>query len=99
MNPQIGFLLNKSLESLRYSNLESAELYLRQALRLQSSNPHVLRLLGVIAAQRRQYSDALQYLNNSLKALPKNSLALSNLGKFFLSLKNIAKLLMLMISQ
>ncbi|MBU3567574.1 tetratricopeptide repeat protein [Polynucleobacter alcilacus] len=87
MNPQLGFLLNKSLESLRNLNLESAELYLKQALRLQSNNPHVLRLLGVIAAQRRQYSDALQFLNSSLKVLPKNSLALSNLGNVFLDLK------------
>jgi len=87
MNPQIGFLLNKSLESLRNSNLESAELYLRQALRLQPSNPHVLRLLGVIFAQRKQYLEALNYLNDSIKALPKNSLALSNLGNIFLELK------------
>ena len=86
MNPQIGFLLNKSLESLRNSNLESAELYLKQALRLQPSNPHVLRLLGVISAQRRQYSNALEYLKNSLKALPKNALALSNLGNVYLEL-------------
>ena len=93
MNPQIGFLLNKSLEALRSSNLESAELYLKQALRLQSSNPHVLRLLGVIAAQRRQYSDALKYLNDSLKALPKNSLALSNLGNVFLELKDYSNAL------
>ena len=87
MNPQIGFLLNKSLESLRNSNLESAELYLKQAIRLQSTNPHVLRLLGVISAQRKQYSEALNYFNNSLKSLPKNSLALSNLGNVFLELK------------
>jgi predicted O-linked N-acetylglucosamine transferase (SPINDLY family) len=87
MNPQIAFLLNKSLESLRNSNLESAELFLKQALRLQSNNPHVLRLLGVISAQRKQYSDAIKYLSNSLKALPKNSLALSNLGNVFLELK------------
>jgi predicted O-linked N-acetylglucosamine transferase (SPINDLY family) len=87
MNPQIGFLLNKSLESLRNSNLESAELYLKQALRIQSTNPHVLRLLGVISAQRKQYSEALNYFNNSLKVLPKNSLALSNLGSVFHELK------------
>jgi predicted O-linked N-acetylglucosamine transferase (SPINDLY family) len=87
MNPQIGFLLNKALESLRNLNLESAELYLKQALRLESRNPHVLRLLGVISAKRRQYSDALKYLNSSLKNLPKNSLALSNLGNVFLELK------------
>jgi protein O-GlcNAc transferase len=87
MNPQIGFLLNKALESLRNSNLESAGLYLKQALRLQSNNPHALRLLGVIAAQRKQYSEALNYLNNSLKALPKNALALSNLGNVYFELK------------
>jgi predicted TPR repeat methyltransferase len=87
MNPQVGFLLNKSLESLRNSNLESAELYLKQALKIQSNNPHVLRLLGVVYAQRREYSDALEYLNDSLKALPKNSLALSNLGNVYLGLK------------
>lgn len=87
MNPQIGFLLNKSLESLRNSNLESAELYLKQALRLQSNNPHVLRLLGVISAQSGRHSEALKYLYDSLKVLPKNSLALSNLGNVFLALK------------
>ncbi len=58
-----------------------------QALRLQPNNPHVLRLLGVVSAQRKQYSDAIKYLSNSLKALPKNSLALSNLGNVFLELK------------
>jgi len=87
MNPQIGFLLSKSLESLRNMNVDSAELYLKQAIRLQSNNPHVLRLLGVIAAQRRQYSEAKKYLINSLKALPKNSLALANLGNVFFELK------------
>jgi len=88
MHPQISFLLNKSLEALRSSNLESAELYLKQAIRLQSTNPHVLRLLGVISAQRSQYSVALNYLNDSLKYLPKNSLALSNLGNVFLELED-----------
>jgi len=87
MNAQIGFLLSKALESLRNSNLELAELYLRQALRSQSKNPHVLRLLGVIAAQRKQYSEALKYLNTSLKALPKNALTLSNLGNVYFELK------------
>ena len=93
MNPQIGFLLNQSLESLRNSNLESADLYLKQALRLQSDNPHVLRLLGIIYAQRRQYSEALKYLNDSLKALPKNALTLSNLGNVFLELKDYSNAL------
>jgi Flp pilus assembly protein TadD len=87
MNPQLSFLLNKSLESLRNSNLESAELYLKQALKLEANNPHVLRLLGVISAQWGKYSEALKYLKASLKALPKSSLALSNLGNVYLELK------------
>ena len=87
MNPQIGFLLNKALECLRNSNLDSAELYLKQSLRLQSTNPHALRLLGVIAAQRAQYFEAQNYLNKSLNALPKNALALSNLGNVYFELK------------
>jgi predicted O-linked N-acetylglucosamine transferase (SPINDLY family) len=93
MNPQIVFLLNKSLESLRNSNLESAELYLKQALRMQPTNPHVLRLLGVVFAQRKQYPEALKYFNDSLKALPKNALALSNLGNVFLELKEYSNAL------
>ena len=91
MNPQIGFLLNKSLEALRSANLELAELYLKQAKALQATNPHVLRLLGVIYAQRMQYSDALKYFNDSLKALPKNPIALSNLGNVYLQLKDYSK--------
>jgi predicted O-linked N-acetylglucosamine transferase (SPINDLY family) len=93
MNPQIGFLLNKSLEALRSSNLDLAELYLKQAKSLQASNPHVLRLLGVIYAQRMQYTEALKYFNDSLKALPKNALALSNLGNVLLQLKEYNKAL------
>ena len=93
MNPQIGFLLNKSLEALRGSNLDLAELYLKQAKSLQASNPHVLRLLGVIYAQRMQYTEALKYFNDSLKALPKNALALSNLGNVLLQLKEYNKAL------
>jgi predicted O-linked N-acetylglucosamine transferase (SPINDLY family) len=93
MNPQVGFLLNKSLESIRRSNLESAELFLKQALRLQSNNPHVLRLLGVTAAQKKKYSEALDYLNTSLKYLSKNPLTLSNLGNIFLELKEYSNAL------
>jgi tetratricopeptide (TPR) repeat protein len=70
MNPQIIFLLNKSLEFLKNSNLESAELYLKQVLKLQFNNPHALSLLGVISAQQEKYNEALNYLNDSLKVSP-----------------------------
>ena len=93
MNPQIVFLLNKALESLSNSNLDLAELYLKQAQRLQARNPDVLRFLGVISAQRREYRDAIKYFNDSIKAFPKNSAALSNLGNVFLELKEYGKAL------
>jgi len=86
MNPQIVFFLNKSLESLRNSNLNSAELYLEQAAKLQKNNPHVLRLLGVVYAQKKQPKDALNYLSKSLKFLPNNVLTLSNLGNVYVDL-------------
>ena len=93
MNPQIAFLLNKAVESLKNSNLETAELYLKQTKRLEFNNPHVLRLFGVIFAQRGEYSDALEYLNRSLKILPKNSLTLSNLGIVFFALRQYSNAL------
>ena len=93
MNPQIGFLLNKSIEALQSANLDLAELYLKQAKGFQANNPHVLRLLGVICAQRMQYPEALKYFNESLKALAKNPITLSNLANVYLQLKDYSKAL------
>ena len=91
VNPQIGYLLNKALESLRDSNLELGELYLQQVIKFQKNNTHALRLLGVIAAQRKQYQEAFHYLNSSLDAHPKNSLSWMNLGSLFLCIKEYDK--------
>ena len=91
MNPQIGFLLIKSFEYLQNSNWDTAELYLMQALKLQSNNPHTLGLLAVVNAKREQYQMALEYANKSLKILPKNALTLSNLGNIYLGLKEFEK--------
>ena len=88
MNPQANFLLHKALDYLNSSNLSSADLYLKQALRLQPNNPHILRLLGVIAAQKNDHQEALNYFNSSIKILPKNALTLSNIGNIFLATKN-----------
>jgi len=93
MNPQIILLLNQSLEFLRDSNLESAELCLKQVISLESSNPYALRLLGVISAQRGRYPEALNYLKASLKALPQDSLTLSNLGNVYLEIKEYSNAL------
>ncbi len=88
MNPQINFLLNKAIESLENSSLDSAELYLNQASKLQSNNAHILGLLGIVFAQRGQYVEALQYLKDSLRIFPKNSQTLINLGNVYVSLSD-----------
>ncbi len=86
MDPYLIFLLNKTLESLRDGNLNSADLHIRQAFKLQNNNPHVLRLFGVVCAQKKQYLDALKHLNKSLKILPNNALTHSNLGNVYVEL-------------
>ena len=93
MNPQIGSLLNQVLEALRNSELETAELYLKQALSLESNNPHTLRLLGVVAAQRGQLEQAGIYLSQSLKELPTNAVTHSNLGNVYSKLRKFDKAL------
>jgi predicted O-linked N-acetylglucosamine transferase (SPINDLY family) len=93
MSPQIVFFLNKALECLRNSSLDSAELYLNQAIKLEKNNPHIIRLLGVVFAQRKQYSEALQHINKSILLFPKNALALSNLGNIHLELGEYEKAL------
>jgi len=93
MNSQISILLNKALESLRGSNFESAELYLRQVTQLEPNNPHALRLLGVLYAQKKQYPEAIRYLNAALNSMPNNALVWSNLGNIYLELKELTKAL------
>ncbi len=87
MNIQIDLLLNKSFESLKNSNFELAEIYLKQAVQLQPKNPHILGILGSVLAQCKKYPEALEYLNYSLKIFPKNPEVLSNLGNVFLKLR------------
>lgn len=87
MYSQALFLLQKSYEFIQIGNFETAELYLRQTLKIQPNNYQALRLLGVLYAQRGQFVEALNYLNSSLKISPKNSLALSNLGNVLSALK------------
>jgi predicted O-linked N-acetylglucosamine transferase (SPINDLY family) len=93
MNPQISSLLNQALEALRNSNLELAETYLKQALILELNNPHTLRLLGVVAAQRAEYEKAIEFFSASINALPENAVAHSNLGNVYAKLRQFDRAL------
>jgi predicted O-linked N-acetylglucosamine transferase (SPINDLY family) len=87
MNSQIGSLLNQALEALRNSSLEMAEVYLKEALILELNNPHTLRLLGVVAAQRAEYQKAIEFFLASIDAFPENAVAHSNLGNVYAKLR------------
>jgi len=88
MNQNLAFLLNRALEQLRSSNFASAELYLKQGLKIYPGSHDVLRLLGVAAAQQGNYIKALDYLKSALKSSRKNPIILSNLANVYLALKN-----------
>jgi len=93
MNPQIGFLLNQALEALRNSSSEMAELYLKEALILESNNPDTLRLLGVVAAQRAEYEKAIEFLSRTIEVSPEYAVAHSNLGNVYTRLRQFDKAL------
>ena len=93
MNPQIGSLLNQALEALRNSSLEMAEAYLKQALILELNNPHTLRLLGVVAAQRAEYEKAIEFFSASINVFPENAVAHSNLGNVYVQLRQFDRAL------
>ena len=93
MNPEIGSLLNQALDALRNADLETAERYLNQALVLESNNPHTLRLLGVVAAQKNEYEKAITLFLASIQAFPENAVTHSNLGNVYTRLRQFDRAL------
>ena len=87
MNPQLSFFLNKSLEYIRVGNYHSAELLLKQSLKIARNNPDVLRLLGVIEAKKENHQNALKYFKEASQFAPKNGIIYSNIGNVYESLK------------
>ncbi len=91
MNPQLAFLLSKSLEYLRESNLDAAEPLLKQAISIESNHPDALRFLGIIYAQRKDFQQALKYFDAVIKVNPQNGIAHSNLGNVLFELSQFEK--------
>lgn len=87
MTPQLAFLLNQCVICLQGNNDHSAELFLKQAIKLAPKNPDVLRFFGIIEAKRQNFDSALVYLQKALKEAPKNVFVNSNLGNVLLELK------------
>jgi predicted O-linked N-acetylglucosamine transferase (SPINDLY family) len=87
MSQQLIFFLNQSLQYIRAENYRSAELILKQCLKLSRKNPEVLRLMGVVEAKKHNYEVALQHFQGASKLAPKNGVIFSNLGNVFEALE------------
>jgi len=93
MNSQLASLLSRSLDYLRESNLDEAEPLLLQAFSIDPNNPDTLRFLGIIYAQRKEYTQALKYLETAIKVNPQNGVAHSNVGNVLFELGQFEKAL------
>jgi len=93
MNEQLRYLLGEAVNSLRNQNSVAAELFLNQALKIDSNNVDVLRLMGVLEAQRNDYDKALALFRRAFKNAPKNALIASNIGNVYLEQKYFKKAL------
>jgi len=87
MNPQLIFFLNQSLQYLRSGNFNSAELLLKQAQKVAPKDPEVLRLIGIIKFNQKNYEEAIGFFEKASKQAPKNGVIFSNMANVLLELK------------
>ncbi|QWE08769.1 tetratricopeptide repeat protein [Polynucleobacter ibericus] len=87
MSSEIIQLLQKATQEIQANRLDSAKLSLEEALKIDSKHTEVLRHLGIVAAIRSDWDDALRFFDLAVQSDQNNFLALSNRG-------NILKLLM-----
>lgn len=78
MNPQIIFFIKMAHKYIQEGHLDSAERTLRQIQKMQAKNFEVSRLLGVIAAQRGNYEEAIKRFDESIRLDNKNPITYSN---------------------
>ncbi|NCY12871.1 MAG: tetratricopeptide repeat protein [Burkholderiaceae bacterium] len=95
MSPKILTLLIQVLEFLRDSNFEMTEIYLNQALELDSNNPYIYRLFGVLFALRGKYLVAHEYFYKPLKIDLTYHEAWSNKGNALYELKRFDEAIVL----
>jgi len=72
--------LMEALALQQEGRLEEAQAAYRRVLRLQPKHFDALHLLGVIAAQQRNFAEAVELINSAIKVNPSNAAAHYNLG-------------------
>lgn len=86
MSNQLNFLLDQALHYLRSGNRGSAELLLKQIIKVKTNHSEALRLYAVICAQEGRNNRALELIEKAILADKNNGTAYSNRGNIQLSL-------------
>ena len=73
------------------SKWEEAEKHLKEANKLKSNNPEILRCLGWVIFQRGQRPQGIVTLERALNLDSDNTLTLCDLGVAYLELRNVSK--------
>jgi Flp pilus assembly protein TadD len=91
MKNQVTFFLGEAMACLRNKNLKAAELFLFKAATIDPKNVEILRLIGVLEAQCKNYDKALSSLKKALKISPNNALIISNIGNVYFEQRQFGK--------
>ena len=79
----------EAVEYQRKGKLVEAKKIYKQLLNTQEKNPQILRLLGTIEYQLKNYLKSIEYLNKSIEINPNESETYSNRGMVNVKLNNI----------
>ncbi len=86
-SPQTIQLLQKAVQEIQANELESAKLHLKAVLGKERSQPDALRFLGIIACLQKEWTQALELIDQAIAVSPENGLAYSNRGNVLSELK------------
>ena len=78
--PQVSKLLQQGLTFHQQGNLTEAQVIYEQILNIQPDHFDALQLLGVLSAQIKKYSKAVEFLSKALKINPKHAKVCNNYG-------------------
>lgn len=89
MNEHVRYLVGFAIEQIQRGNLDEAEHLLKQALKIDSKNSEIFRLLGVNCAFKKDLQEALEMFDQSIMLAPDNWLSHSNRGNILKDLNRL----------
>lgn len=86
MSSQLNFLLNQAAHYIQGGNLSSANLLLKQIIKIKPNHSEALRLTAVILSQQGFHDEALEVIERAVLSDKRNGIAFSNKGNILLAL-------------